>query len=44
MRCSGTSGSIGSVSDSFEDEFVVNLHRRGAMTASAFGAVPDAAD
>ena len=35
---------IGSVADSFEDEFVVNLHRRGAMTAPAFGAVPDAAD
>jgi len=35
---------IGSVADSFADEFVVNLHRRGAMTAPAFGAVPDAAD
>ena len=35
---------IGSVADSFEDEFVVNLHRRRAMTAPAFGAVPDAAD
>ena len=35
---------VGSVADSFEDEFVVNLHRRGAMTAPKFGAVPDAAD
>ena len=35
---------VGSVADSFEDEFIVNLHRRGAMTAPAFGAVPDAAD
>ena len=35
---------IGSVADSFEREFVVNLHRRGAMTASAFEGVSDAAD
>ena len=34
----------GSVADSFEREFVVNLHRRGSMTASAFGALSDAAD
>ena len=34
----------GSVADSFESEFAVNLHRRGAMTASAFAAVSDAAD
>ena len=35
---------VGSVADTFESEFVVNLHRRGAMTAPAFGAVSDAAD
>ena len=35
---------VGSVADSFEREFVVNLHRRGSMTASEFGAVSDAAD
>ena len=35
---------IGSVADSFEREFVVNLHRRGAKTAPAFGAVSEAAD
>ena len=35
---------VGSVADSFEREFAVNLHRRGAMTAPAFGAVSDAAD
>ena len=35
---------IGSVAGSFEREFVVNLHRRGAMTASAFEGVSDAAD
>ena len=35
---------IGSVADSFEHEFVVNLHRRGAKTAPAFRAVSDAAD
>ena len=34
----------GSVADSFEREFVTNLHRRGAMTAPAFGAMSDAAD
>ena len=35
---------VGSVADSFEREFVVNLHRRGAMTAAQFGSMPDAAD
>ena len=35
---------IGSVADSFDSEFIGNLHRRGAMTAPAFGAVSDAAD
>jgi glutathione S-transferase len=35
---------VGSVADSFEREFVVNLHRRGAKTAPQFGSVPDAAD
>ena len=35
---------VGSVAESFEREFVGNLGRRGAMTASAFGAMPDAAD
>ena len=35
---------IGSVADSFEREFVGNLGRRGAMIASAFGAMSDAAD
>ena len=35
---------VGSVADSFEREFVVNLHRRGAMTAASFGPVSDAAD
>ena len=34
----------GSVANSFEHEFAGNLHRRGAMTAPAFGAVSDAAD
>ena len=35
---------VGSVADSFEREFVGNLHQRGAMTASRFGSMPDAAD
>ena len=35
---------IDSVADSFGREFVVNLHRRGAKTAPAFGAVSEAAD
>ena len=35
---------IGSVAGSFEREFIVALHRRGAMTAPGFGAVSDAAD
>ena len=35
---------VGSVADSFEREFIVALHRRGAMTAPAFGAISDAAD
>ena len=34
----------GSVADSFEREFVVNLHRRGAMTAPRFGSISHAAD
>lgn len=29
---------VGSVADSFEREFIVNLHRRGAITAPAFDA------
>ena len=35
---------IGSVADTFEHEFVVALHRRGAMAAPRFGPVSDAAD
>lgn len=35
---------VGSVADSFEREFVVNLHRRGAKTAPQFGSAPDVAD
>ena len=35
---------VGSVADSFEREFVVNLHRRGAKAAPQFGSMPDAAD
>jgi len=34
----------GSVADTFEREFVVALHRRGAMVAPRFGPVSDAAD
>ena len=34
----------GSVADTFEHEFVVALHRRGAMVAPRFGAMSDAAD
>ena len=35
---------VGSVADSFEREFVVNLHRRGAKAAPQFGSMSDAAD
>ena len=35
---------VGSVADSFEREFVVNLHRRGAKAAPQFSSVSDAAD
>ena len=35
---------VGSVADSFEREFVVNLHRRGAKSAPRFGSMPHAAD
>ena len=35
---------VGSVADTFEREFVVALHRRGAMAAPRFGPVSDAAD
>ena len=35
---------VGSVADTFERELVDAMHRRGAMVASAFGAMSDAAD
>ena len=40
----GRAGHRLGLADTFEHEFVVALHRRGAMAAPRFGPVSDAAD